>query len=422
MNGQAGRQTFMRELYQALNNLYDPRELRRSLLVEVFPLAAEEDAGLALRRLLVDAIEALKPDKDVPLQSVGWRIYHVLFERYTEQSTQRQVAKDLGLSIRQLRRLENEAREALADYLRRRYDFSPSAHAILEAGALVHEDSGETAAEKGLSREQELEWLQRSTSSEPANVRQVIYEVLHTTAPLLRASKVDVEPSIPADLPLIAAQVTALRQGLLSVLTEAIRAVPGGKVMIDAQAGLRRVHITIRARAGHLLAQVGACCEADELGMAQQLVRVSGGELRILSSGEAEAPFGVRLSFQMVRPVPVLAIDDNPDALSLFQRYVSDTRYRLAGVSDLAHALGFLEEFRPQVIILDVMMPGVDGWQLLGRLTEHPKSRGIPVIVCTVLAQEQLALILGAAGFLRKPVSRSAFLAALDSQVGLMPR
>ncbi len=74
------------------------------------------------------------------------------------------------------------------------------------------------------------------------------------------------------------------------------------------------------------------------------------------------------------------------------------------------------EEFAPRIILLDVMMPGVHDWEPLGRLREHPATRSVPIIVCTILPQEQLALALGAAGFVRKPVSREALLAALDRQ------
>ena len=74
------------------------------------------------------------------------------------------------------------------------------------------------------------------------------------------------------------------------------------------------------------------------------------------------------------------------------------------------------EESAPQVIVVDVMLPGIEGWELLGRLRTHPKTRDVPIIVCTILPQEQLALSLGAAEFLRKPINREALLSALDRQ------
>ncbi|NIV31704.1 MAG: response regulator, partial [Anaerolineae bacterium] len=78
------------------------------------------------------------------------------------------------------------------------------------------------------------------------------------------------------------------------------------------------------------------------------------------------------------------------------------------------------EEFSPQVILLDVMMPQIDGWEILGRLRQHPLTSHIPTVVCTILAQEELALSLGASAFVRKPVTRQVFLAALDRQIARM--
>jgi CheY-like chemotaxis protein len=62
-------------------------------------------------------------------------------------------------------------------------------------------------------------------------------------------------------------------------------------------------------------------------------------------------------------------------------------------------------------------MPQTDGWRVLSQLRQHPLTSHIPVIVCTILVQEALALSLGACAFLRKPVTRQAFLAALDRLV-----
>ena len=63
------------------------------------------------------------------------------------------------------------------------------------------------------------------------------------------------------------------------------------------------------------------------------------------------------------------------------------------------------------------MLPEIDGWELLGRLREHPRTGKTPIIVCSILPQEDLALALGAATLIRKPVSQSAFLLALDQQL-----
>jgi CheY-like chemotaxis protein len=61
-----------------------------------------------------------------------------------------------------------------------------------------------------------------------------------------------------------------------------------------------------------------------------------------------------------------------------------------------------------------VMMPRVDGWEMLGRLRQHPRTAHIPVVIVTILAQEELALSLGAKAHLLKPVTQATFLSVLD--------
>jgi CheY-like chemotaxis protein len=77
-----------------------------------------------------------------------------------------------------------------------------------------------------------------------------------------------------------------------------------------------------------------------------------------------------------------------------------------------------IEAIPPDVIVLDVMLPDVDGWNLLLDLHEHPATRSIPVIVCSVVREENLAMSLGAALYLSKPVSPRQFIRALDQVLG----
>jgi CheY-like chemotaxis protein len=143
---------------------------------------------------------------------------------------------------------------------------------------------------------------------------------------------------------------------------------------------------------------------------------LSGGELTLSLDGQ-DGPFSAELVLPAIGRLPVLVIDDSVDSLRLLQRYVSDTRYYVVGVQDPGQALSLAEKVSPQIIVLDVMMPQVDGWEMLARLRQHPLTQHIPIVVCTILAEEELALSLGADGFLHKPVTRQAYLEALDRQL-----
>ena len=108
---------FLGALRGALNHLYEPDRLRQSPLAALFDVANRLDTFSALQRILTEAIESLEPEANEPPQSHAWEIYEPLFYRYVQQLDQRQVAKQLGMSVRHLRRKEHAALEVLASRL-----------------------------------------------------------------------------------------------------------------------------------------------------------------------------------------------------------------------------------------------------------------------------------------------------------------
>jgi len=114
------------------------------------------------------------------------------------------------------------------------------------------------------------------------------------------------------------------------------------------------------------------------------------------------------------RAKTLLVIDDNPDVAALFARFVRDEGYRVLQASTGPAALRLAQQARPDAITLDVLMPSEDGWDILRRLKGDAGTRSIPVILCSVLPERSLALALGVAEFLNKPVTQQALLAALQ--------
>jgi len=115
-----------------------------------------------------------------------------------------------------------------------------------------------------------------------------------------------------------------------------------------------------------------------------------------------------------LRRTRVLIVDDNEDLIYLYRRCLSGSRYNMASLSQGSTVLEEIETIRPDVIVLDLMLPDADGWQLLAELHEHPVSRDTPLIVCSVVREEELALALGATLCLSKPVQCQELIAALD--------
>lgn len=397
---------FLRQVRTALNSLYDPAVLRHSPLGPLFGLDPRSDSVALLRRSLTDAIESLQPSANTPRDSKSWRVYQILRRRYIEQSGQREVASDLGLSTRQLQREEHLARQVLADHLWIAYRLETKP---LPAPLASDQEEAPADDEPALARAQELEWLKESMPVQTVEVGDVLRDVLGVLDPLLKSSHVTVEYRPQADVPRVSLQVPILRQALLDVMGVAARFAPGGQLRLTTEALAPGVSIRVQSHG-----DAAAALSAEDMEMTGQLVQLCGGTLEFkIEPGTLQ----VRLTLPAIEQATVLVIDDNADALQLAQRYLANSRYRCIGTQDADHGLALAEDAQPDVIVLDVMMPERDGWTVLGQLREHPKTHAIPVIICSILAQEQLALMLGAAEFLRKPISRQALVTALDRLV-----
>lgn len=398
----------VRELRRALNHLYDPAELRASPLLMRLQLDTRGDPASGLRRVLGEAIASLKPDKATPLGSAAWYLYRLLSQRFLEQSPQSQVARDLGLGIRQYRRHEAQAIGVLVDHLRGQYDLAPVVDSRITTGA---QQNGTP------SRQDELAWLHETAPMEPVDMPGALLAAARMLGPMAELQRVHLEIEVAERTPMTVGQATALRQAFLTVLTAAVHSAAGGRVEVRVRSEGPELACSVKPLAPLPSGRPLSRDDYDGLEMARELIGMQGGAFEAQVPGDGRQPFAVRLALPAVGGVTVLVVDDNADTLALLERYTAGTRYSFVGLRDPEQALRLAVELSPRIIVLDVMLPRIDGWELLGRLLEHPRARHIPVMVCTILPAENLALSMGASGFLRKPVSRQAFLSALDSHL-----
>jgi len=92
----------------------------------------------------------------------------------------------------------------------------------------------------------------------------------------------------------------------------------------------------------------------------------------------------------------------------------------LVGATDGTKALRLAEELQPQMIVLDLMMPNQDGWEILRQINASPETRDIPVIICSVLDEREMALASGASDYLVKPVNQVDLLTVLRRWLGTL--
>jgi CheY-like chemotaxis protein len=114
----------------------------------------------------------------------------------------------------------------------------------------------------------------------------------------------------------------------------------------------------------------------------------------------------------------VLVIEDDPSAVRLLREYLEAAGYPVRVAATGESGLASVRERKPAAIILDVLLPGIDGWEVLRRLKADDGTRDIPVIIVTVVEEREVGLALGAADYLVKPIHRDALITCLARFVG----
>jgi PleD family two-component response regulator len=117
-------------------------------------------------------------------------------------------------------------------------------------------------------------------------------------------------------------------------------------------------------------------------------------------------------------PPRILIADDNPQGVELLEAYLSDGEYEIRTAADGEETLKQVADWHPDVILLDIMMPKISGFEVCKRLRADPATRGIAVLMITALDQPSdvdRALDAGTDDFVRKPINKSELLLRVRS-------
>ena len=388
------------EVRSALGSLNDPVRLEQHPLAGRISFIAQAPGvsqGQALARVLRRAIVALEPGPGVPPSAPEARPYQILRRHYIAGQTMSRIALELDIGERHGYRELRSAVEALARVI---------AQWAETADEEAASDSGDPAHANGIRRE--VERLS-SANCQDVDLRQLLSDAIASIRPLADANDIDVALHCALSLHVAAPRVL-LRQAMLNLLSHLVRVHCGRSLLVHvhgtAQDAVVRFHCLLESPATDLAPE-------QPYGIAVQLLASLGLQL------EREDRLSDRSTLLSIR-VPlaeqhaVLIVDDNQALIRLFRRYLRHQRYVVYGVADEGEALAALERFRPEVIILDVMMPDRDGWEVLQSLRRTEPGRQARVIICSVISDPQLAQALGADAFLHKPVDQITLLETLD--------
>lgn len=388
---------FEKEFKEALARFPDAEYQPPAALCEVLGCLPEE-GKVAVRSAISRGIEHLKPPEETPKSAYASMIYALLWSRFQLRLTQEETAYRLNVSRRTVNRLQHSAAEALAATVWEQSRRAAKGSGDAEAGA-----SPIQATDWNTQLQRELSSLEAKAPSATANVGEVIEDVLEIAAPIL--DKQGVAVKVMAVQPNLAAAVhpVLLHQILLSTITHLALSVVEGEISLYAKLEDGSARIALAGNAAH--ARPALANFAADLPTANKI-----GVDTLL---EGRRVF-VRIAAPAVNKVTVLVVDDNDDMARFYQDCAIGTRYHIVHVAQGQSLPAAVKSLGPDVIVLDIMLPDVDGWRLLMRLHEDPATRHIPVIICTVIREEELARSLGAACYLSKPVRPAEFIGALD--------
>lgn len=417
---------FSRLVRDALNNLYDHVHLQRHPLTENLSTSSTaQTRAQVLRRILLDAIEMLNPGSNIPLRAPERRSYTILFGSYVEKRNIKEIAGDLGISERQFHRERTLAIEALASILRDRYLPQP-----LSAPEPVQSESRGQLAPVEANLRQQIERMPQERSW--VDIQKLFGELMTLLSGMAGQRGILLDSRPDPDLPPINLDRTLARNFLISLASLVINHVqppaggtPSGAArllfvasLLPADPGQRARTVAIGVSLQNAPMNQPASEDAEQaLATVHTLAAALDGRLDILHA-ERETQWLLRLP--MTEEVHVLVVDDSEELFALFQRYTAGSLYRLQHAPGVPQALKALRLQPPDVIILDLMMPQQDGWELLYQLRSGPERVEIPIIICSVLKEPQLALSLGAQFYIKKPVEQHDLLTTLDLARGLL--
>ncbi len=293
---------------------------------------------------------------------------------------------------------------------------------------------------------------------ETFDIRGTIEDVATTVRPLVEKNQNQLVVDCPDDIGTMHSDATRARQIFLNLLSNASKFTENGTITLEArrQTDSTGDWMLFKVRdtgVGMTNEQLGKLFEAftqaerdtahkyggTGLGLAisRRFAELMGGDISVDSEVGVGTIFTVRLPATVAEaaaPLPaptgepasalasndgravgtLLIIDDDPHARELLRRTFSKEGYAVIEAADGASGIELALTQQPDVITLDVMMPGMDGWEVLSRIKADPATTDIPVIMVSIIDDVNMGVALGASDYVTKPIDRDRLTAILS--------
>jgi len=389
------RLDFNEVIKDLVNNLYD------SAALETHPAAGSAlpvpdgysgNKGEYIRQVLEDAIELLRPArKEIEIASPEWRPYLILKRRYMDGVGLQPLSEELAISQRQMRRDHHKALQILTDIL----------WGKLEPNRINEEGSVQSAA---LAVHNEM--------LDPAETTRGVYQLLKKQ---FEVKQISVDFAVSENFTPVITDRVILRQILIGIMNDILHNQVERSLTIETKVVENEVQICFTSKvntdwefspegsAEEDLTTVRYWCERIHARIEERYARErkQGYVYRILWLPHSDQKI-------------LLVIDDQDAVVNLFKRYLSQTAILPIGVSHPEQAVALARHLQPAIITLDVMMPQMDGWELLQTIKLDEMLKHIPVIICSAWDDPDLSKSLGADIYLKKPITQKMLLDAVS--------
>jgi CheY-like chemotaxis protein len=239
-----------------------------------------------------------------------------------------------------------------------------------------------------------------------------------------------------------------LKQVLLNLVTNAVKFTgDGGSVVVRAVREGAEIRITVtdtgigipeadRERIFESFQQGGRGSSREEgtglgLTLSRRIVELLGGHMWLETEVGRGSTFGFAIPTGGREPTAVsgteeagpagkvVVIEDDRPSLALFDAYLSGAALEVITARDGQSGLAAVRRARPDAVVLDIRLPGIDGWAVLKALKADAETSEIPVIVVSIVDERSRGVELGASAYLVKPIRREELLSALTA-VGVL--
>ena len=281
----------------------------------------------------------------------------------------------------------------------------------------------------------------------------VVADVVTTIKPLARKNGNALELNVDERVGTMRADLTKVRQSLFNLLSNASKFTQNGQITLgvtrEAEAGADWIVFKVSDTGiGMTQEQLSMLFQAftqahtstsrsfggTGLGLVitRQFCELMGGDVSVASEFGKGTTFTIRLPVVVTdRPAElpaqgarereaaetagsVLVIDDDPMVGDLLRRFLGKEGFQVVTAASGDEGLRLAAEVHPDVITLDAIMPGMDGWMVLSRLKADRDLQSIPVIMLTIVDNRNLGFSLGASDFLIKPIQRDVLVATVQ--------